>query len=196
MWRISRIAGASCCGDPGGAVAASAAMIRPWREGWRGSQPAPKGGGDRAQNETEGDGIVPAKRFTQVDVRKHREDDERDDLLNDFQLVASELTVAYPVRGHLKAVLAKRDEPTDDDGNEERRGTVLQVPVPRDSHEGVGYQEEQHSEHDCSRYHGELDATAPLTRGGGSSVSIQAERLFTSPATSLPSGLLRFRLVR
>jgi hypothetical protein len=71
------------------------------------SQPAPKGGGDSTQNETEGDRIVPAQGFTQVDIRKHGKDDESDDLLDDFQLVARELSVANPVCGHLKTVLAK-----------------------------------------------------------------------------------------
>src|ERR1700683_74728 len=95
-------------------------------------QSAPECGGDGAQNKAEGDRIVPAKRFTQVDVRKHGEDDECDDLLDDLQLVAGELSVANPVRGYLEAVLAKRNQPTHDDGGDERRRTVLQVPVPRD----------------------------------------------------------------
>jgi hypothetical protein len=111
------------------------------------SDPSPKCGGDGAQYETKRDGIVPPKRFVKVELREYNENDERDYFLNDFQLIAAELAKTHPIRGYLKTILPKRDQPAEHYGDSERRRAVLEMSIPRERHERVRDEEQQHSEH-------------------------------------------------
>jgi hypothetical protein len=91
--------------------------------------------------------VVPSDVFAEVEPGEDDEDAEGDDFLDDLQLVCSKFTVADPVRGDLKTVFEERNHPTDDDGEEERRGTVLQVTVPCNGHEDVGADKKEDGSH-------------------------------------------------
>src|SRR4051812_16963115 len=58
--------------------------------------------------------VIPADRLPQIEVGEDRKHDQRHRLLNDFELIAGELTVTNAVRRDLKAVLAERNEPADE----------------------------------------------------------------------------------
>ncbi len=78
---------------------------------------------------------------------KGNEDNERNDLLEDLQLIGSEFAVAEAIAGNLEAVLREGYEPTDEDDTPEITAAVFEVAVPSDGHEEVGAQQQEDGRH-------------------------------------------------
>lgn len=69
---------------------------------------------DSYYNERKGYNIVPFELFFKIEDSKNAEHYQRNDFLNDFQLVGAILTASDAVCGYLKAILKKSDSPTDE----------------------------------------------------------------------------------
>ena len=106
-------------------------------------------GGDQAE---EGSDVVPVERLPfEQQCHHHREDDERDDLLRDFQLNQRERSAvvndADAVRRHLTDIFKQRDAPREENHGDERPRRTdffllkFEVPIPGKGHEDVGADE-------------------------------------------------------
>jgi len=113
------------------------AARRQVKKGAGGSEFSPECRHDRSHEKQEGRGVVPANSFAEVEPGENGEHGERNALLNDLELVSGELAVADSIGGHLKAIFAKGDQPTDHDGLDDGCRAVFQMPVPGHCHEGV-----------------------------------------------------------
>jgi hypothetical protein len=78
------------------------------------SDASPEGKHDGRKQTDKRQDVPPAGSLAQVEIRKHHEDRQGNGFLEDFELIPRKLSVPEPVRRHLKAVLAKRDQPADD----------------------------------------------------------------------------------
>ena len=91
----------------------------------------------RAYEAHERSGVTPMHWLLQVQPREDDKHRQGDDFLNDLELKRAEGTVPDTIRRHLKAVFRQRDHPTDQNGNQQRRTAVLQVPIPRSGHKQI-----------------------------------------------------------
>lgn len=100
--------------------------------------------------------MVPVKGFSlEEEGDDQSEHDQRDDLLDDFQLKKAERAAvareAEPVGRHLGTIFKKSHTPGEEDNQNQRpvRGNLhflqLQVAVPSESHEYVGQHQQQNS---------------------------------------------------
>ena len=98
--------------------------------------------------------MVPVERLPfEQQCHHHREDDERDDLLRDFQLNQRERSAvvndADAVRRHLTDIFKQRDAPREENHGDERPRRTdffllkFEVPIPGKSHEDVGADEQK-----------------------------------------------------
>ena len=93
----------------------------------------------RTGEEGKADHVIPLQVLAEHELRKDDKHDQRDDFLEDFELIAIENAKADPVGGNLKAVFKKGDAP----GNQDRKPkwTVLKIfemAVPGVGHERIG----------------------------------------------------------
>ena len=100
-----------------------------------------------ADDEAERNDIIPSKSLTKVSDRKDGEHEERNDLLNRFQLCSRELVGTDPVGRHLEAIFSERNSPTGDDRDPEWGTPEFQMSVPGEGHEYVGNREQNDSFH-------------------------------------------------
>jgi hypothetical protein len=96
--------------------------------------------------------VVPVQLVTKVEDAEDPEDAERDDFLDNFELVGRKGARADAVRGNLQAIFEERDAPADEDDFPEWDGFEFEMTVPREGHEDVRADEQD----DCP--HVELDA--------------------------------------
>jgi len=108
---------------------------------------SPKGEQDRSHDAPQRKGVIPTDRLAKIEVGEYDEDRQGDAFLNNLELIPGELAIADSVRGHLKAVLAKRDKPADDDSLHHRDGRMLQMSVPGEGHEGIGDKQQNYGAH-------------------------------------------------
>jgi hypothetical protein len=98
----------------------------------------------RASEENKGDQMIPAHAFAQHQLRENDENDQCDDFLQNFELIAIEHGETDPVGWHLETIFEKSDAPRDQD--DEEKGPAmhpLEMPVPSTSHEDIRRQQEQ-----------------------------------------------------
>src|ERR1700677_2630441 len=92
-----------------------------------------------AGEEGEADHVVPAHGLGQHKFGENDEDQQRDDFLEDLELVAIQDLEPDPIRGDLKAVLKKSDAPGDEDDDPKRAVVeIFEMTIPSEGHEGVG----------------------------------------------------------
>ena len=103
-----------------------------------------EGGADEAG---EGGEVVPVQLVAEIEDAEYAKDAERDDFLDDFQLIGREGFRADAVRGDLQAIFEERDAPTDEDDFPEWDGFVLEVAVPGEGHENVRTDEQKNCPH-------------------------------------------------
>jgi hypothetical protein len=92
---------------------------------------------DGQDNQSESNHIIPSEFLFQIQDGKSRKDNEGNHFLNRFQLGGGKLTVPDTVGRHLKTVLKKRDQPTNDNDDPQRTGLEFQVPVPSECHKDI-----------------------------------------------------------
>lgn len=123
-------------------------MLRLWLFGPLREVLAEEADGGAREDEHERDEVRPLEFLAQHEPREDAKDREGDGFLDDFELRRSERAavtdVADAVGGDLEDVLGQGDEPGDADGGDEHPAAVLQVVVPREGHEDVGGEEEEH----------------------------------------------------
>ena len=81
--------------------------------------------------------VVPSRHFSQIKEGEDREDYQRNDFLDDLELVGGEFSVADSICGNLKAIFRKRDQPAHDDYQHQRPVSEPQMAVPGNRHEGI-----------------------------------------------------------
>src|SRR6266852_168453 len=91
--------------------------------------------------------MIPFDPFAKVRPRENDEYAKRDDLLDDFQLIRCEFTIADAIRRNLKTVFGERDYPTHNDYSEERNLTIFQVTVPGNRHKDVRANQKENGFH-------------------------------------------------
>ena len=72
---------------------------------------SPKSKKDCGEEASERQRVIPSKGFPQIKISKNNKDQQGDDLLNDFELVACELSVAEAVSRHLKTIFRQSNQP-------------------------------------------------------------------------------------
>lgn len=91
--------------------------------------------------------MIPSHRLLEIERGEDNEHDQGNDLLNRLELCGVENAVADPVRGNLKTVFEERYHPADDNDREKRLVLVLEMPVPGECHENIGYGQEKDRSH-------------------------------------------------
>src|SRR5215469_15983287 len=81
--------------------------------------------------------MVPADVLAQIDPGERDKNAQSDHFLNNFQLKRGEFSIAYAVRGNLKAIFQECNQPAHHDHGYEWRLFVLQMTVPGYRHEYV-----------------------------------------------------------
>lgn len=94
-----------------------------------------------SHDEGKADKVIPGERFTKIEYGKQGKDSKRDHLLHRFQFGRAPDLVPDPVGWYCKAILKKRDPPTDQHNNPEGLIRELQMPIPGEGHEDVGQQQ-------------------------------------------------------
>ena len=101
----------------------------------------------RSHYETKCHEVVPSKLIAQVRHRKNRENHQRDDFLDRFQLRRRKLIGPNAVRGYLKAIFNESDHPADEDCDPQGRLPEPEVAVPSESHEDIGDSQQDDGSH-------------------------------------------------
>jgi hypothetical protein len=109
--------------------------------------PLPKNKKYSQDNQAKADHVIPAKFLFQIQDGKTGKNDKRNDFLNRFQLGGGKLSMPQTIGRNLKAILKKRDQPTDD--HHQPQGTELefQVPVPGERHKDIRNRQQQYRFH-------------------------------------------------
>src|SRR5258706_3076093 len=87
----------------------------------------------RSGNECKANQIIPLQLLMQIENGKDTKNREGDHLLDRFQLSSRELSITKTISRHLKTVLQKSNEPTDQDRFPERRVFIFKMSVPRET---------------------------------------------------------------
>jgi hypothetical protein len=96
-----------------------------------------KGKVDRANDEQITHPVIPLWDLPKDYERESSKNDERYYFLQYFELRQTEYAIPDSIRRNLKAVFQQRDQPTGYNGENQRILRVLQMPVPRNSHEQI-----------------------------------------------------------
>src|SRR5690349_18985058 len=91
--------------------------------------------------------VVPLELLFEIEDRKEGENGERDHFLDGFELRGGELVRADAVRRYLEAIFGEGNEPADDNHLGQRDLAVLQMSVPGEGHEDVGYRQQNDRRH-------------------------------------------------
>ena len=106
---------------------------------------APEDEEDRREDADRGRQVVPRDGLAHHQHRERHEDEERDRLLRDLQLLQRHRLRADPVGGDGHAVFDERDQPRDEDRHPGRRARqAAQVAVPGVEHYEVRHAEKPH----------------------------------------------------
>src|ERR1017187_7160155 len=92
---------------------------------------------DRREDADERRDVIPRRPRLEIKEREHHEHRQRDDLLDDLQLVRRVTAAAPAVGRHLQDVFKKRDAPARQDDEQQRRAFEFQMAIPRERHENV-----------------------------------------------------------
>src|SRR5579872_3881420 len=121
----------------------------------------PEGKRDGADDAEKSRAVIPGDLLAEIDPGEDAEYAQGDHFLNNLQLKCGELAVSKAIRGNLKAIFEKGDQPAHHDHGDERSAPVLQVPVPGDGHEDVGTDQKQDCFHTKSYHDSKCSTGSP-----------------------------------